>query len=81
MPASWASGSFRGLLARGNVQVDAQWENGKLKTATLMPGCDGQYVVRCRNAFRAEVAGEELLAPAGELVLQAKSGVPCRITG
>ena len=81
LPASWASGSFRGLLARGNVQVDAQWENGKLKTATLMPGCDGQYVVRCRNAFRAEVAGEELLAPAGELVLQAKSGVPCRITG
>lgn len=79
LPTSWGSGSFRGLLARGNVLVDADWKDGKLKTATLVPGCDGQLTVRYRDAFRAEVAGEKLQATAGELVFQAKAGVPCHI--
>ena len=80
LPASWAGGSFRGLLARGNVLVDAEWKKGKLRTAVLMPGCDGPFVVRCREAFRAEMGGEEWQAPDGELVLRMKAGLPCRIT-
>ncbi len=28
IPASWASGSFTGLVARGNFTVAAEWENG-----------------------------------------------------
>lgn len=80
LPDSWTAGSFRGLLARGNMQVDARWEDGMLKEAALMPGWDGQFVVRYRTAFHAEIGGEHLEAPDGELIFQARVGVPCHIT-
>lgn len=45
LPASWQSGSFRGLVARGNVVVDAWWEGGKLTRASLTPRVDGEVVL------------------------------------
>ena len=80
LPDSWDGGSFTGLLARGNILVDVTWKNGKLKTATLMPGCDGMITVRSREAFRVEVGTEVLSAPTGSIVLQVTAGMPCCIT-
>jgi alpha-L-fucosidase 2 len=45
LPASWKKGSFRGLVARGNVVVDAWWEEGKLTRACLTPRVDGEVVL------------------------------------
>jgi alpha-L-fucosidase 2 len=45
LPASWQKGSFRGLVARGNVVVDAWWEGGKLTRAGVTPRVDGDVVL------------------------------------
>jgi alpha-L-fucosidase 2 len=53
LPSAWASGSFTGLRARGGLEVDLRWQNGKAVKATL----------------RAKVAGSfPLRAPAGQKV-------------
>jgi len=46
LPKAWSKGSFKGLRARGGVEVDASWENGKLTEARLRPCRTGEYVVR-----------------------------------
>jgi alpha-L-fucosidase 2 len=46
LPAAWPSGEFRGLKARGNVEVDLAWQNGKAVSAKLRPVRDGKYFLR-----------------------------------
>jgi alpha-L-fucosidase 2 len=41
LPKAWATGSFRGLRARGGVEVDCAWKGGRLTGATLRTGLDG----------------------------------------
>jgi alpha-L-fucosidase 2 len=40
LPKAWPNGSFRGLRARGGLEVDLAWQNGKATTATLKASCD-----------------------------------------
>ena len=47
LPKKWASGSVRGLAARGNVTVDMAWENGKLTSYALHGNADGMQVIDC----------------------------------
>ena len=35
-PAEWGTGSFRGLLARGNFEVGAAWKNDQLEKVTIL---------------------------------------------
>lgn len=35
LPKAWTTGSFRGLRARGGIEVDCAWREGKATTATL----------------------------------------------
>lgn len=41
LPDEWKSGSFSGLRARGGYTVSAQWENGELTQAQIVPDRDG----------------------------------------
>jgi alpha-L-fucosidase 2 len=45
LPDSWQKGSFCGLVARGNVVVDAWWECGKLTRACLTPRVSSEVVL------------------------------------
>ena len=49
LPNSWQNGSFRGLVARGNVVIDAWWQNGRLTRACLKPRVDGEVVIAVGN--------------------------------
>ncbi len=40
LPKQWKSGSFKGLRARGAVEIDCEWADGRLKRALLRPQKD-----------------------------------------
>ncbi len=50
LPSSWKSGKATGLVARGCVVVDLEWDEGKLKKAVLTPRFGGKI----------ELVGDEL---------------------
>jgi alpha-L-fucosidase 2 len=59
LPRAWAQGSFKGLRARGGLEVDCAWRDGKATQATV----------------RAKVAGHVRLAvPAGQRVARVTQG-------
>jgi alpha-L-fucosidase 2 len=55
LPRAWAAGSFRGLRARGGVEMDCAWRDGKATSATLRAGVGGRV---------------KLAAPAGQKILR-----------
>ncbi len=63
LPKAWPTGEVTGLRARGNLDVDIQWEDGKLVKATLHPKQDGSFKVRCGDKV------EELKLKAGRAVI------------
>ncbi|MDR3020643.1 MAG: glycoside hydrolase family 95 protein [Treponema sp.] len=35
LPKEWSSGSFRGIRAKGNLEVDAEWQDGRLTSVSI----------------------------------------------
>ena len=58
LPSAWPAGSFRGLRARGAVEIDLTWRNSKAAAATLRAGVDGPVTL-------AVPAGQQIAAIAG----------------
>ena len=48
LPAAWAEGSVKGLRARGGVEVDMAWKDGRLISATLRSEMEGP----CRVSYQ-----------------------------
>jgi alpha-L-fucosidase 2 len=46
LPSAWPEGHFRGLRARGDVEVDVSWKVGRAISAALRPDVGGEYRVR-----------------------------------
>ena len=46
LPSAWASGRVRGFRARGGVEVDIEWNDGKLAQAWLTSKADANVRVR-----------------------------------
>jgi len=59
LPAAWAEGRFRGLRARGGLEVDLEWSGSRATAAVLRAAVAGTHRVR---------------APKGQRVAEVRSG-------
>ncbi|KKK53101.1 hypothetical protein LCGC14_3098170, partial [marine sediment metagenome] len=46
LPSAWNSGQVEGLRARGGVEVDVAWKDGKATAAVLRATLDGKHTLR-----------------------------------
>ena len=46
IPAAWSEGSVNGLCARGGFEVDMQWQDGKVTTATIRSRTGGKTTIK-----------------------------------
>jgi alpha-L-fucosidase 2 len=46
LPSAWSEGHFRGLKARGDVEIDANWRARKAISAKLRPAMAGEFKLR-----------------------------------
>ncbi len=59
LPSAWPTGRVTGLRARGGVEVDITWKNGKATRAVLHPKLDGKHKLRAPKG--QELAGPDIV--------------------
>ncbi|MBC7721388.1 MAG: hypothetical protein H7068_05145 [Pedobacter sp.] len=55
IPQQWATGSYKGLLARGNFEVGAKWENNQATQFTIKSNIGGTCKLKYYNIEKAIV--------------------------
>jgi alpha-L-fucosidase 2 len=55
LPKAWQNGSFKGLVARGNFVVDAEWKDGKATCITVTARMGGECRIAYTGIGRASV--------------------------
>jgi alpha-L-fucosidase 2 len=55
LPAEWSEGSYRGLLARGNFEVSAQWSDGHADRLEVLSKAGGTLKLRYPNVAKAVI--------------------------
>ena len=76
LPSAWPSGTFRGLRARGGLEVDLEWSGGKARTATVRATLDHVFRLQLpAGESVVSVNGRALSSPGGSLpTLQVRAG-------
>jgi alpha-L-fucosidase 2 len=52
LPKAWPNGRFRGLRARGGLEVEVAWRDGKPLSATVTAAIDGTHRIRAPRGSR-----------------------------
>jgi len=84
--AAWPSGHFKGLRARGGLEVDLAWKDGRPTTATLRATLDGRPALRAPRGHHVasiQSAGRPVplhLNPNGTVWLETKAGRTYEVT-
>ncbi|MEP2775109.1 MAG: glycoside hydrolase family 95 protein [Luteolibacter sp.] len=55
MPEKWSDGSYRGLLARGNFEVSAQWSDGQADRIEVLSKSGGTLDLEFPNISKAKI--------------------------
>lgn len=55
LPAAWPTGSFSGLVARGNFVVGADWRDGRPTKVTLTSRSGGECRLKSTNSTNAQI--------------------------
>lgn len=55
LPSTWPAGSYRGLLARGNFEVSAQWSEGQADRFEVLSKVGGTLDLRYPNVAKAVI--------------------------
>ena len=55
MPAAWSEGSYRGMLARGNFEVSAQWSSGHADQLEVLSTSGGTLDLEYPNVAQAVI--------------------------
>ena len=62
LPKAWSCGSVRGLRARGGYEIDMNWEDGGLTTATIKAFTTGRCVLRTPLPVKVTAGGDRVEA-------------------
>ncbi|MBQ0124996.1 MAG: hypothetical protein KBS59_01560, partial [Clostridiales bacterium] len=68
IPVEWQSGSFSGLVARGNFVLCARWENAKIVSLDVLSRCGGKCRVR-------DYGIKEILCDGAKISVSLHSGI------
>jgi alpha-L-fucosidase 2 len=74
-PAAWKTGSVRGLRARGGVEVDLNWQEARMVTATVHGVGSGEHSFRAPIGFRFLPTAGGKLNEDGTMVLRLEQGL------
>ncbi len=86
LPKAWPAGSFRGLRARGAIELDLDWSNGKAVSAVLRPDTTGTHVIAPPPQQKIEsvhTGGRQIkpeLNPDGSVRVQLKAGTTYKLS-
>jgi len=58
IPDNWKKGSFNGLMARGNFEVSATWENSTIQSLQILSNKGELCRIKLREAATAQVIDE-----------------------
>jgi alpha-L-fucosidase 2 len=86
LPRAWPTGSFRGLLARGAIELDLDWSNGKAISAVLRPDTTATHVIAPppqQKIVTIHAGGQSIkpeLNPDGSIHVQLKAGTTYQLS-
>ncbi len=82
LPAEWSTGSVKGLRARGGFQVDIDWSDGKLVSASLRSDLGKTCVIKTSRRVRITSSGQDVATNAAggdQLIFETTPGAVYRI--